>query len=639
MESIFQKDKDYIYHCKKCGEIPLLDFSDSDLDIICRKHKILNVPISEFYSFFNFDYECSICNKSFNKSSLIYCFKCKIFYCDKCKNKHIKDKNKSHFIVNAIEKNNICDLHNKKYDKFCFKCKINLCELCINNHNNHYIELIKDNYPLDEDILKFDEIYVELLNKIEKKEIKQKEKSEIKKKKEEEKKLKENQKENEDVKKLDNNNQVDLENGSGSESYNSNNSYDSYEDYKYEDYEKNLDYLNKQKKCLKIKKLLVAKFSNNVSDYNYINNINNIIRCTIIKEINIDYSEFDIKYIDNIETNNDLNNIKNKISIKSIREDNSYFSIWCIKKLNDIQINSTQILKLIALGTSRNEIILLNIINFRFYQIIKEHNGTIYSLDQYKNDTKYFFSSSEDGTINIYKLDNNYKYILFQKLEKSEEKKGNEINKVIILSNKLLVSSDRRSITIWKSNFEEKDKIHYEDFYEIIINNDTCQLLEVNPSIFIATQYTTNTFQVYKNDDGKFFPLIGELENLGTHGKSSNGLCKINDKLVCSSSDGFFYVVCIDPIQVIQKYSINDETILYMYSTNDNYIYCNYRGYDIIQYKILFDEDNNFVELSEIDKYNEKDNSLNRQSILPLDDGRIFIIVNKNQSKYYQLIA
>jgi hypothetical protein len=85
-------------------------------------------------------------------------------------------------------------------------------------------------------------------------------------------------------------------------------------------------------------------------------------------------------------------------------------------------------------------------------------------------------------------------------------------NKVIALSNKLLVSHDRRCITIWKSNNNEKEKLHYEDYYEIIINEDTCQLLEVNPSLFVATQYRNETFQVYKNDS-KTIQLIGELEN------------------------------------------------------------------------------------------------------------------------------
>ena len=41
----------------------------------------------------------------------------------------------------------------------------------------------------------------------------------------------------------------------------------------------------------------------------------------------------------------------------------------------------------------------------------------------------------------------------------------------------------------------------------------------------------------------------------------------------------------------------------------------------------------------EIGKYYREDNSFNEKAILPFDDGRIFVLVNKNQSKYYQIMA
>jgi len=95
-----------------------------------------------------------------------------------------------------------------------------------------------------------------------------------------------------------------------------------------------------------------------------------------------------------------------------------------MKKLITIQINENQKLNLIALGSSRWEIVIINLINFKVYQIIKEHESTVFSLDQYKEDSKYLFFSSEDSTINIYELDKNYKYNLIQKLIKEEEKSG-----------------------------------------------------------------------------------------------------------------------------------------------------------------------------------------------------------------------
>ena len=322
------------------------------------------------------------------------------------------------------------------------------------------------------------------------------------------------------------------------------------------------------------------------------------------------------------------------------KTNDSKFQTLCIKKLNDIQINPQKNLELIAIGGANYKILLLNIINFDIYQIIEEHKGSVYSLDQYKNDSNLLFSSSNYKTVNIYTLNYDYKYVLVQKLKKSEGKGGEEINKIICLSNKLLVSGDHRSITIWKSNIQAKNSIYYEDIHEIIINRDTCHLLEINPSIFIASQI--NYFQVYKND-GKNFPLIGELANVKNHGGSSNGLAKINDKLVCSSSISLFYIICIEPLQIIQKFQMFWErsfTIYYIYVTKDNYLYCKGDFQSILQYKIINDKDNNFVELIEIGKLcGDKNYSMYDKAILPFDDGRIFFVEEKEGETYYQLIA
>jgi WD40 repeat protein len=549
------------YHCKECGEIPLLHFSLLYFDIICPNHKILNVPPNQFDNFIIFDNECSICSKHFNDNDKdsIYCCECKLFYCNNCKKKH---SIKSHFIVNASEKNSLCKLHHKKYDKFCFNCKLNLCELCENHKNkNHYIELIKDIYPLDEDVKyfnekvkKFNESSQEILNLLSKKEKEIKEEEEREKMKEE--------KNNFTTEKKEGCNEIDIDNDFE-------NFFDDDDEMEInknpvkmlEKLQKKIEAVNLRKKCIEIKNLLVNSFSKQISNYIYINNINNIIRCTVIGDIPLNYNELVIKHINFDAIKDDINNIKNKIVIKTL--ETNYTCIWCMKKLNDIQINENQKLSLIALGNSNNEIILINLLNFKVHQIIEKHDKTVYSLDQYKDDPTYLFSSSEDETINIYELDNNYKYILIQKLKKKEEKNGSEINKVIALSNKLLVSSDHRSITIWKSNNKEKEKLYYEDYYEIVINKDTCQLLEVNPSLFVATQYNSSSFQVYKND-GKTFPLIGELKDVGTHGYSSNGLARINDKLVCSASkQKVFYVICVEPLQIVQKIYNNFTEITY----------------------------------------------------------------------------
>ena len=386
--------------------------------------------------------------------------------------------------------------------------------------------------------------------------------------------------------------------------------------------------------------MFIKSFSRNIIHYNYINNVNNIIRCfSIIKGHN--FKNDKIEYIDNL-TKNDENNIENKILINSLYYENQYSTVWCMKKLNTIEINHGNKLELIAIGNSKKYIILINLLNFQIYQIIKEHENTVYSLEQYKNDPNFLFSSSEDSSINVYVLDKNYKYKLVQKLKKSEEKSAGEINKVIALSNKLLVSSDRRSITIWKSNNTEENKINYDDYFEIVIDKDTCQLIEVNPSIFVATQYSDNgIFQVYKND-GKSFPLLGELKNTKSHGISSNGLAKINDNLVCSGGENIFYIISIEPLQVIQNIILEEYLSLYYINiTKDNYLYCN-KDNGISQYKIINDENNNFNELIQIGNYEKKNKKQFfkfEKTILPLDDGRIVFITENKGVLNYQLIA
>ena len=286
--------------------------------------------------------------------------------------------------------------------------------------------------------------------------------------------------------------------------------------------------------------------------------------------------------------------------VKKNVDDNFLSTAWCMKKLNDIQINKNQKLELIGVGSGR-KILLFNILNFKIYQIINEHNGTVYSLDQYENDINYLFSSSNDSTINIYKFNSDFKYGLIQKLKKSSDKAGGEINKVVCLSNKLLVCGDHRSITIWKNNSKETKRIYYEDIYEIIVNTDTCHILEANPSIFVATQYTEHHFQVYKN----------ETE---------------------------FNIICVEPLQVIQKFQINQYiSLYYIYATKDKYVYCKSDINTFIQYKIIYDEDNNFVELVEIGRYLCA--YLRDKAIAPLEDGRIFFTEEKEGEEYYQMIA
>ena len=398
------------YHCIKCGELPLLHFSHYDFDLICSTHKSLNIPIDDISKYITTDYECSTCKQPSNKRKIIYCNQCNEYYCDKCLNTHSNDNNKSHNIINVIDKNIKCKLHNKVYDKYCFKCKLNLCELC-EMHKDHYVELFKEVYPSDEDMNHFNQIKEYVLIDLEKKEKENDKNIELLKKEKENKGKEKEEKENEDSEEED-----------------------EYE-YSEEHYEKTIKMkeeliikIKKLKEYIEIKTLFIKSFSRNITNYNYIKNINNIKCLNLIKQPN--FKNDKNKNINILEKKNDKNNIENKILSKSIHFD-SYSTTWCMKKLNTIEINHKDKLELIAIGDSENNVILINLLNFQIYQIIHEHERTVYSLEQYKDDPNFLFSSSSDSFINVYILDKTYKYKLVQKLQKPEEFNGQEKNSVI----------------------------------------------------------------------------------------------------------------------------------------------------------------------------------------------------------------
>ena len=133
--------------------------------------------------------------------------------------------------------------------------------------------------------------------------------------------------------------------------------------------QKNIEAVNLQRKCIEIKDLIVNSFSKQISNYTYINNINNILRCTVIGDIALNYNKLDINHIKDYTIKDDINNIKNKIIIKNLVYGNSC-QIWCMKKLNDIKINENKKLNLIALGSSSSEIILINLLNFKIHQLM-----------------------------------------------------------------------------------------------------------------------------------------------------------------------------------------------------------------------------------------------------------------------------
>ena len=385
-------------------------------------------------------------------------------------------------------------------------------------------------------------------------------------------------------------------------------------------------------KTLDLKEQMVNTYKKEYSNYNYINNINDIIKPKLEGHSELK-SEFE------------KTNIEKKVVTKETPIINSkkINSVWCMKKLNIINYkekNKSKKLELIAVGCE-NEIILFSILdNFSIYQTIKEHTNIVYSLAQFDNNEELLISSSKDKYINLYKLDANRKFILLQKLKKTVEKSGGEIGKVITLSNKSLLSGDHRSLTIWKQ-IKENDKIEYKDFYNVLLNGEVCNLLEMTPSIFVASKNSQKgPIQLFNNDE-KEFPLIGEIDDITIHNSTTNGLSKINDKLFCvAGKEGFFYVICIDPVSIKTKILVEKNIdIFYIYVTKNNYIYCNGEENDIVQFKIILsDNKNENIEIAEVGRKNiyskgliknnfdlSQYNSWDVRALVPFENGNIFV--------------
>ena len=211
-----------------------------------------------------------------------------------------------------------------------------------------------------------------------------------------------------------------------------------------------------------------------------------------------------------INTNNDNSKTTFENSDKNHIILNTNSSIWCMINLNKIpneQNDQNLNLNLVAIGFSMSKIIIIDLNTMTIYQEIITPR-TVYSLAQFKGDPNYLICSLSNGQVIIYKLKDN-RYEEHQILEKPENFKKGEINKVITLSNGDLATVDRGSLSIWKPRLEEGEK-KFEFFKELITNNDTCQLLEVNPHVFACAVRESNIINVYKND-GNEYPLLGKI--------------------------------------------------------------------------------------------------------------------------------
>ena len=390
---------------------------------------------------------------------------------------------------------------------------------------------------------------------------------------------------------------------------------------------KDLDFINKE---------LIRKYSSLEKDYIKLKYNNNFLQRQIQRLTNQhqnqihNYNPFNYSfYRNNIkQKNEEEKDDENHISLKIIT------SVWCMLKLNPINYtedNKSNILNLAAIGLGNGNIILINLSTLKIHQGIKSLN-TIYSLAQFNNNPNYLLCSLSNGYIIIYKL-NNKIYEEIQRLQKPQDLRRGEFNKVITLSNGDLATAERGAISIWKQKKDnEGKKIEEFEFYkEILTNYDTCQIVEVNPNVFACAIYTSKQIKVF-NNNGKDYPLLGVISNAESQGSNSNGMAKINDRIFCSGGKNYYiYIVGVNPVQMIQKIKLvkNESlsTISFMHMSNSGYLFTSYNN-KIIQFKVCKDENNNFIELEEIFTLEDKEEG--SSSIITTDNGKIFYQQKRN---------
>ena len=113
-------------------------------------------------------------------------------------------------------------------------------------------------------------------------------------------------------------------------------------------------------------------------------------------------------------------------------------------------------------------------------------------------------------------------------------------------------------------------------------------------------------------------------------------MAKINDRLFCSGGkDYLVYVISIEPIQLIQKIKIlenNDYTNLTFLYINNGYFFTSYKE-NIIEFKIIYDEDNNFIEFKKIDIIQNKE--YGSKAMITTYDKKIFYQIKKKKVTFF----
>ena len=161
-------NEEYIYRCPKCFNIPLINVKDNENKVVidCLQGHHIDMLFSEYM---NQDFqksinrfECGKCGANPNSTKLMnICYECQQVLCEECLSSHNKN-NANHHLISFDKLDSICPLHKSKFTSYCFECKTNLCDECIKNKCENHKRIMLDNKSTKENEI------TELKNNLEK---------------------------------------------------------------------------------------------------------------------------------------------------------------------------------------------------------------------------------------------------------------------------------------------------------------------------------------------------------------------------------------------------------------------------------------------------------------------------------------
>ena len=213
-----------------------------------------------------------------------------------------------------------------------------------------------------------------------------------------------------------------------------------------------------------------------------------------------------------------------------------------------------------VLGNLIGDIIILNKKSFNEIQTIREHNGTIISLNLLHD--KAILSCSADKTMKKIRLSpNGIKYIV----EFVFNGYNNYILKGIELmeSYKIVTCSWENKLNVW--SYENISK--YKNV--LVFNNDerVQDLLEINEEYFVSIS-DDNNLKYWSSEDFELIDIVSNIKCIG----APNALCKMNENILCILDYHEIQLVDLNKHRLINTIMVNDGNLSCVIKLNDNSI-------------------------------------------------------------------